>query len=87
MSEPTLDFYYFETCPYCQKVLNVILELNIFVNYKDIYEDTNNMQKLMYITGRKTVPCLFIDGIPMHESRDIMEWLRENESKLKKIAE
>jgi len=87
MAEPTLDFYYFETCPYCQKVLNVIHELNIVVNYKDIYEDTNNMQKLMYITGKKTVPCLFIDGNPMHESRDIMEWLRANESKLKKIAE
>lgn len=84
MSAPTLDLYYFDSCPYCQRVLKVIHELKIKVNYKDIYEDTNNMQKLMYITGRKTVPCLFIDGVPMHESSDIMNWLRENQANLTK---
>lgn len=84
MSTPILDFYYFDSCPYCQRVLNVIDELKIKVNYKDIYEDTNNMQKLTYITGRKTVPCLFIDGKPMHESSDIMAWLKTNSSKLEK---
>lgn len=84
MSTPVLDLYYFDSCPYCQRVLNVIDELKIKVNYKDIYEDTNNMQKLTYITGRKTVPCLFIDGKPMHESSDIMAWLKTNSSKLEK---
>ena len=84
MDFPELDFYFFESCPYCQRVMNVINELNIFVNYKHIYEDTNNMQKLIYITGKKTVPCLFIDGVPMHESADIMAWLRANEGQLKK---
>jgi glutaredoxin len=75
---PELDFYYFDACPYCQKVLKVINKNNIKVNYKDIYEDTNNLQKLLYITGRKTVPCLFIDGDPMHESSDIIAWLEKN---------
>jgi glutaredoxin len=73
-----LDFYYFDACPYCQKVLKVIKKHNIKVDYKDIYEDTNSLQKLMYITGRKTVPCLFIDGVPMHESSDIVAWLENN---------
>ena len=84
MSAPNLDFYYFDSCPYCQRVLNVIRELKIKVNYKDIYADTNNMQKLMLITGRKTVPCLFIDGVPKHESLDIIDWLKVNASKLEK---
>lgn len=81
-----LDFYYFDACPYCQRVMKVINELKIKVNYKDIYADLNNMQKLVAITGRKTVPCLFIDGDPMHESADIIDWLRANESKLEKTA-
>lgn len=84
MQNPILDFYYFDACPYCQRVMRVIEELKISVNYMNIYENTNNMEKLIYITGRKTVPCLFIDGIPMHESSDIMEWLQKNESNLLK---
>jgi glutaredoxin len=83
-SFPILDFYYFDACPYCQKVMGTITKNNIKVNYKNIYEDTNNMQKLMYITGRKTVPCLFIDGDPMHESRDIVAWLEKNLDQLEK---
>ncbi len=84
MPAPTLELYYFDSCPYCQRVLRVIDELKIKVAYKDIYEDTNNMQKLMYVTGRKTVPCLFIDGQPMHESLEIIDWLRANQDKLEK---
>lgn len=84
MKSPELDFYFFETCPYCQKVMNVINKHKIKVNYKDIYEDTNNLQKLIYITGKKTVPCLFIDGDPMHESLEIISWLEKNLSTLEK---
>jgi glutaredoxin len=84
MSAPELDLYYFDSCPYCQRVLNVINKHKIKVNYKDIYEDTNSLQKLVLITGRKTVPCLFIDGDPMHESSDIMDWLEKNVARLEK---
>ena len=84
MNTPILDLYYFDSCPYCQRVLTVLDEYKIKVNFKNIYDDTNNMQKLMYITGKKTVPCLFIDGIPKHESLDIIEWLTSNKEKLEK---
>ena len=84
MNAPLLELYFFEACPYCQKVLNVIEELNLKVTFKDIYGDINHMQKLMIITGKKTVPCLFIDGDPMHESSDIMNWLKENKDRLNK---
>ncbi|RPJ78818.1 MAG: glutaredoxin [Alphaproteobacteria bacterium] len=84
MKTPLLELYYFDSCPYCQRVLNVIHDLNIKVEYKDIHENLNDMQKLLYITGRKTVPCLFIDGVPMHESLDIMNWLKSNLDKLEK---
>lgn len=86
MKFPHLDFYYFDSCPYCQRVIKVIDEMKIKVNWKDIYGDTTNLQKLIAITGRKTVPCLFIDGDPMHESLDIIAWLKANESKLEKTA-
>jgi glutaredoxin 2 len=84
MNAPLLELYYFDSCPYCQRVLKVVSELNILVSYKDIYGDLNNMQKLLYITGKKTVPCLFIDGKPMFESLDIIDWLKSNQDTLNK---
>lgn len=84
MKSPLLELYYFDSCPYCQKVLRVINELKIKVTYKDIHDNLNDMQKLIYITGRKTVPCLFINGTPMHESEDIMKWLKSNADDLEK---
>ena len=82
MKAPLLEFYYFDSCPYCQRVLNIITELNILVIYKDIHGDINEMQKLFYVTGKKTVPCLFINGDPMHESLEIIAWLKSNQDTL-----
>lgn len=84
MKSPELDLYYFDACPYCQRVLKVIDKHNIKVNYMDIYGDLKYLQKLTLITGKKTVPCLFIDGDPMHESMDIINWLESNLDKLTK---
>ena len=84
MKAPLLELYYFDSCPYCQRVLNIINELKIKVDYKDIHDDINEMHKLLYITGRKTVPCLFINGDPMHESLDIINWLKTNQETLDK---
>lgn len=84
MKAPLLELYYFEECPYCQRVLNTIQELKILVTLKNIHYDPNELQKLLYTTGRKTVPCLFIDGSPMHESLDIINWLISNQKNLDK---
>jgi glutaredoxin len=75
-----LELYYFDACPFCQLVLNKIkqLKLSSFVEYKDIMSDTSARQKLIADTGRQTVPCLYIDNNPMHESRDICHWLESN---------
>lgn len=81
---PILDFYYYESCFYCQKVIRAIRAQHIKVNWMDIYENIGHLQKLTYITGSKTVPCLFIDGAPMHESDDIVEWINKNASHLEK---
>lgn len=86
MSAPLLELYYFESCPYCQRVLKTIQKHNIKVSFLDIYENTNNLQKLLMITGKKTVPCMFIDGNPMFESLDIIAWIEQNIDRLVKNA-
>ena len=84
MRSPELELYFFEECPYCQRVLAVIQKLNIKVTFSNIHNDINQMHKLHQITGRKTVPCLFINGEPMFESGDIKAWLEKNSDQLTK---
>ena len=77
MTEKKLELYYFEQCPYCQFVMQAlrVTGLEQKVVLRDIHEDAKNKQKLIQDTGRGTVPCLYIDGKPMHESKDIANWL------------
>lgn len=79
MSEKKLELYYYDQCPYCQIVLSAIKEtgLESKVTLLNTLKEPRNKEKLVKDTGRGTVPCLYIDGKPMHESRDIANWLRE----------
>ena len=84
MHSTKLNLFYYDECFFCQKVLREIKKLNIKVSFNNIYEDQNNLHMLLEKTGRKTTPCLFINGEPMFESDDIIEWLRENQTQLEK---
>ena len=74
-----LELYYFDECPYCQLVLEAIerLKLTRQVAMKNTRREPGFREKLMKDTGRTTVPCLYIDGKPMFESRDIVRWLTD----------
>lgn len=78
-----LELYYFTQCPFCQKVLRKIDELGLkSIVFKNTLENSDFANKLKADTGRGTVPCLYIDGKPMHESDDINDWLEKNKSEL-----
>lgn len=72
-----LELYYFPQCPFCQVVESAlrVTGLESQVTYYDIQDDPHKREELIKVTGRATVPCLFIDGKPMHESKDIAAWL------------
>lgn len=74
-----LELYFFPECPYCQIVLEAIEETKLKdqIVYYNTRQDSARREQLMKDTGRSTVPCLYIDGKPMHESRDIANWLRQ----------
>jgi glutaredoxin len=71
-----LQLYYFPECPYCQKVLKFIERAKISVQLKNIQENVQDLEILIKIGGKKQVPCLFIDGKPLYESDDIINWLK-----------
>lgn len=75
-----LELFYFPECPYCCYVLDAIERLDIkdYITLLNTRSTPKNAERLIHDTGRKTVPCLFIDNKPMHESRDIVRWLESH---------
>ena len=71
-----LVLYKFDSCPYCLRVMRVVDQTKLPVELRDTRANPEAQQHLWDVTGRTQVPCLFIDGEPLFESRDISRWLR-----------
>jgi glutaredoxin len=70
-----LLLYMYTGCGYSYRVMRKAQQLGIELPIVDIHADADALRTLLDATGRRTVPCLFIDGEPLHESLVIMEWL------------
>jgi glutaredoxin len=67
-------------CPYSARVRDFIDEqgLKDQIDYTEINEVEGAKDKLSQLTGKSQVPCLVINGKPMLESGDIVQWLQQN---------
>jgi glutaredoxin len=74
---PTLVLFTSEWCGFCRRVIRCLEDLGLtdVVSLADVDRDPRVLETLQSRTGRRTVPCLFIDDSPYFESRDIMQWL------------
>ena len=75
---PELVLYYFPSCPFCVVVLDCLDRLGLKIPMRDILTEEGARDDLMDIGGKTQVPCLVIDGKPLYESRDIIDWLEAN---------
>lgn len=75
---PELVLYHFEWCPFCVKVRNYLKSRSISIQEKDTRQDPAAAEELMKLTGGTQVPCLVIDGKPLLESGDIIQWFEDN---------
>lgn len=75
-----MTLYYFEACPFCQNVLNIIDELHLSdqITFRDTVQNPEHRDTLIQLNGSSQVPCLVVDGKPMLESDDIIAYLKEN---------
>lgn len=76
------ELYFKPDCPFCLKVLDFFRDNGIikFTSY-NIEDETSgyeNQEKLEKVGGKIQVPCMVIDGKPMYESDDIIEYAKEN---------
>ena len=74
-----LKLYMLETCPFCRKVINEVeKEGRSDIEFHDIRKSEEDRLTLVNVGGKEQVPCLFIDGTPLYESDDIIQWLKDN---------
>ncbi|WP_194847134.1 glutaredoxin family protein [Candidatus Neptunochlamydia vexilliferae] len=73
-----LTLYYKPSCPYCKKVLKFLKKNEREIPLKNIDEDPKAEEELLHLGGKVQVPCLFIDGKPLYESKEIIDWLSNN---------
>ena len=74
-----LKLYYKEVCPFCKKVLQYMRKNDVDgVELVDIKADQKNQDELIRVGGMDQVPMLLIDGKPLYESDDIIQWFKDN---------
>jgi glutaredoxin len=84
MTKPKLELFKYDSCPFCLRVMSIIEKNSLDVDYRDISQEPTSLARLEADTGKRTVPCLYIDNKPMFESADIIAWLMQNATQLKK---
>lgn len=73
-----LKLYVMETWPYCQKVVNFLKENNLEVDLLDIDKEARLKDELKNVGGKVQVPMLLVEGKPLYESDDIIEWFKKH---------
>lgn len=76
----TYALYYYDTCPFCQRVLMALPQINVTVEKRNVMHNPEYRQQQQRATGRTTVPCLLITDHSgqetwMFESGDIIRYL------------
>ena len=75
MSDKTLELYIKDGCPFCHKVLSFMDKNGIELPLHNISRSEEDLDRLVEVGGKRQVPCLFVDGAPMYESNDIIDYL------------
>ena len=75
-----IQLYHRWHCPYSKRVRDFVDQnaLGEKVEYLELGEAEGAEDKLADLTGGSQVPCLVVDGEPILESADIVDWLRTN---------
>lgn len=77
-----LMLYYASTCPYSRKVLNYLNSIEKTVPMKDVSRNAEAKREFLELGDIKVVPCLTIDGTPLYDAYDIIDWLSSHQENL-----
>jgi glutaredoxin len=81
-----VTLYYSPQCPYSQKVLSYLKKAGIKIPLKNVKTDSTARDELLEIGGYLVVPCLIINGNPIYNANDIIDWLSAHQEDLSKLS-
>jgi glutathione S-transferase len=76
-SEPDVTVYRLQACPYCERVIRVLDDLDIPYRSRFVEARHSRRNAVERLTGSRTVPALVDErtGVTMSESANIVEYL------------
>lgn len=80
--ESILVLYYSPNCPDSHTVLDFLKQIKKEIPLKNVENDAKAKEELLHLGGKDQTPCLFIDGKPLYESADIIDWLDQKKDSL-----
>jgi glutathione S-transferase len=75
-----IELFHKQDCPFSARVREFIDEKHLRnqIEFHDVDEGKSTRARLVGLAGKEQVPCLVLDGEPILESEDIMQWLDTN---------
>ena len=75
---PTMTLYRLQACPYCERVVRVLNELDLDFRSRFVEPMHSKRNVAKRLTGTRTVPVVVDErtGVTMAESANIVEYLR-----------
>lgn len=79
MSEPGITFYRLQGCPFCERVVRLLQELDVEYRSRFVEARHSRRNAVKRLTGARTVPAIVDDrtGVTMSESANIVTYLEK----------
>ena len=76
-SDPAITLYRLQACPFCERVVRVLQELDIPYRSRYVEPMHSDRNVVKRISGKRTVPAIvdYNTGATMSESANIVEYL------------
>jgi len=77
MTDPELTLYRLQACPFCERVVRVLNDLDVPYNSRFVEARHSRRNAVKRLTGARTVPALVDErtGVTMSESANIVEYV------------
>lgn len=77
MTDPEITVYRLQACPYCERVIRVLNDLELSYRSRFVEPRHSRRDAVKRLTGSRTVPAIVDErtGVTMSESANIVEYL------------
>jgi len=77
MSEPAITLYRLQACPFCERVVRVLDELELDYQSRFVEPMHSDRNVVKRVSGKRSVPAIVDEttGVTMSESANIVDYL------------